>query len=374
MGKLDELIEALGPGATAPVPVPVKKEKEKKEPEKPLTKKDKFDALRAVEKSLNKQLNTTTSLVRLGDKVGKKIPSLSGDLPSFDEEAIGCGGLPKGRIIEWFGEESSGKTTLALHYVAKEQARGGICAYIDVEHALNPDYMNSLGVNVEDLVVSQPESMEDALEILEALVDSELVSLIVLDSVAALCPRAELEGESGDSCMGLVARLMGQAMRKLRGKCAVNGIPVIFINQTRTSLGQTYGDPTVTPGGKALKFFSTLRVRISKIGGDNGKIKNGNDIIGHKIKLNVVKNKVGVPARTTEVDLIYGVGLDTFADLISYAVKIKVIEQKGSWLYFNGKSITQGLASLIALAREDSELTAQIKNAIADKIKAEKEL
>ncbi len=354
MGKLDALKEFAG-GQEPPVPVGGK------EVELPSSKDDKFKALKVLEKSLNKKLDTTTSLVRLGDKVGQKVPSISGDLPSFDEDAVGCGGVPRGRIVEWFGEESSGKTTLALHYVAKEQARGGICAYIDVEHALNPDYMHNLGVDVDNLVVSQPESMEDALEILEALVESKLVTLIVLDSVAALSPKAELEGDSGDSNMGLVARLMGQAMRKLRGKCSVNGIPIIFINQTRTSLGQMYGDPVVTPGGKALKFFSSLRVRISKVGGDAGKIKQGNDIIGHRIKLAVTKNKFGPPAKTTEVNLIYGVGIDTVSDLIEYAIKVGVIEQKGASFSMNGEKLAFGKENLIDRIKSEPQLLDKIR-------------
>jgi recombination protein RecA len=343
--------------------------------QKPLSKDDKWKALKAVEAQLNKQFSTTTSLVRLGSKVGQLLPSVGGDLYTFDFDVIGTGGIPRGRIIEFFGPESSGKTTLALHYVGKEQKRGGICAYIDAEHALDPTYMAALGVDVDNLLVSQPDSGEQALETAEALVDSHAVDLIVVDSVAALVPQAELDGEMGDSHMGLQARLMSQAMRKLRGKCAMNGVPIIFINQIREKLGVMFGSPETTTGGRALKFYSSLRVDIRRVSGENGKglIKSGDVLIGHQMRLRCVKNKVGTPARSTEVDLIYGVGIDTDADFIAYAKNIGAIEQSGSWFKLNGENIAQGFANTKAAIKDDAKLFEAIRAEVAKAQKAQRE-
>lgn len=373
MGKLDALAALVGSGPIQADPVvqvqassvPVLKSKA-----------DMFKALKTVEAQLNKQFDSKVTLVRLGDRVGHVMPSLGGDLPTFDYGVIGTGGIPKGRLIEWFGNEGGGKTTLALHYVAKEQARGGVCAYIDSEHALDPNYMAQLGVDVNELVVAQLDSLEESIETVEALVDARAVTLIVVDSVAALTPAAELAGDSGDSFMGLQARLMGQAMRKLRGKCAVSGIPVIWVNQLRTNLGQTYGNPNVTPGGKALKFFASLRVDISKVGGDDGKIKSGGIDIGHKVRLRAVKNKVGSPAKVTEIDLIYGLGFDTKADTIEYGVSVGAIQQSGAWFTF-GEHRAQGKAQLKTLLKDNPEamtaLRAEIEKAQAAQREADKQ-
>jgi recombination protein RecA len=360
----------------------VKKEVPKQNPAKqavagdtntPVSKEDKFKQIKAVEAALNKQFGTTSSLVRLGSKVGTVMPSIGGDIYTFDFDVIGTGGIPRGRLIEFFGPESGGKTTLALHYVAKEQARGGICAYIDAEHALDPNYMQQLGVNVDELVVAQPDSLEQSVETAEALVESRTVTLIVIDSVAALTPQAELDGESGDSHMGLQARLMGQALRKLRGKCAISGIPIIFINQLRTNLGQTYGNPEVTPGGKALKFFASLRVDVRRVGGEDGPIKSGDVVIGHRMKLRAVKNKVGPPTRSTVLDLIYGVGIDTFSDFVTYAKDVGAIQQAGAWFKFNGENIGQGLKNTISQLRENSDLMEKVRIEVTKAITAQRE-
>jgi recombination protein RecA len=336
---------------------------------------DKWKALEQVKKALDKQFATTTSLVRLGSKVGISMPSLPTDIYTFDYEVIGTGGLPKGRIIELFGPESSGKTTLALHCVAKEQKRNNIAAYIDAEHALDPTYMAQLGVDVDNLIVSQPDSGEQALETAEALIDSLAVSLIIVDSVAALVPQAELDGEMGDSHMGLQARLMSQAMRKLRGKCAVNGVTIIFINQIREKLGVMFGNPETTPGGRALKFYASVRLHVGKVGGDDGKITSGGVNIGHKMRIRAVKNKVGTPTKSTEVDLIYGVGIDTDADFATYAINIGVIKQSGAWYTFPDKDGTrvQGTAAVKELIKENPDLKKAVIDEVAKARAAQKE-
>lgn len=339
---------------------------------KPITEKDKWAALASVEKSLSKQFKTT-ALVKMGSKVGQVMPSIGGDLPSFDYGVIGTGGLPEGRIIEWYGDTSGGKTTLALHYVAKEQARGNIVAYVDSEHSLDPSWMDHLGVDVDKLVIAQPDSLEQAVETVEALVDSGAVSFIVIDSVAAMTPQAELNGESGDVFMGLQARLVGQAMRKLRGKCSSQGVTLLFINQIRTNLGQMYGNPMVTPGGKSLKFFSSLRVEISKVGGEAGQIKDGNELIGHKIRLKCTKNKVGVPAKVTEIDLIYSKGIDTGSDMIQYAVNIGVIKKAGAWYSYGENKLGNGLTAASSYVINDHKLFEEIKEAVKNYQTSQKE-
>jgi recombination protein RecA len=366
---MSKALDELKAAAKSPTPEP-------KPPatQKPLSTEDKWKALKAVEATLNKQFSTTTSLVRLGSKVGQLLPSIGGDIPTFDFDVIGTGGIPRGRIVEFFGPESSGKTTLALHYVAKEQKRGGICAYIDAEHALDPTYMKRLGVDVDNLLVSQPDSGEQALETAEALVESRAVELIVVDSVAALVPQAELDGEMGDSHMGLQARLLSQAMRKLRGKCAMNNVTIIFINQIREKLGVMFGSPETTTGGRALKFYSSVRVDIRKIGGEEGQIKSGSVLIGHKMKLKAVKNKVGTPLRQTLVDLIYGIGIDTEADAVEYAISVGAIQQSGAWFDVpGGFDRVQGKANVKALLRDDAKVMTVVKAEIAKAQQAQRE-
>ena len=355
MSKLASLAEALDNPET---------KKDSKSSTQPVTKKDKFEVLAELNVKLNKQFNVDVSLVSLGKKVGVKIPSISTNLPTLDDEILQCGGVPRGRIIEVFGPESSGKTTLALHIVACEQAAtDNLAAFVDAEHALDPNYAAKLGVNVNELLISQPDSGEQALETVDQLIDSEAVSLIVIDSVAALVPQAELDGEMGDSNMGLQARLMSQGMRKLRGKAQTKGVTLIFINQLREKIGVMFGSPEVTTGGKALKFYATVRldVRRREIIGDKERP------IGHKMEIKAVKNKVGSPMRAGRFDLIYGQGLDTAADLITCAVAAGVVEKTGAWYSFAGERIGQGLTNAGDCVRVNPELKAAIAKALATK-------
>jgi recombination protein RecA len=325
------------------------------------SKADKLKQLKAVEAALNKQFETTTSIVRLGEKVGLAMPSIPTGISTLDLDVIGTGGIPRGRIIELFGPESSGKTTLCLEIVGEEQRTGALCAFVDAEHALDPSYMEKLGVNVDELIVSQPDSGEQALETVIALVDSGTVTLIIVDSVAALVPQAELDGDMGDSHMGLQARMMSQAMRKLRGRCAVHGVTVIFTNQIREKIGVMFGSPETTPGGRALKFYASVRLDVRRVGGPEGTIKAGETVIGHKMRIKAVKNKVGAPAKSTEVDLIYGKGIDRRTDFINFAKDIGAIEQAGAWFKFEGENIGQGFLKAIDAVKENPELETKIR-------------
>src|SRR6185437_2620135 len=356
MSKLASLAAALNePGAVDPVQPASKKEK--KEPEKELTKKDKFEILSDLNKTLNKQFDCKVSLVRMGDKVGVRVPSISTNLPSLDEEVIQSGGIPRGRIVEIFGPESAGKTTIALHIIACEQeTTSNICAFVDAEHSLDPTYASTLGVNVDDLWISQPDSGEQALTIVEQLIDSGAVSLIVIDSVAALVPQAELDGEMGDSNIGLAARLMSQAMRKLRGKASMKGVTLIFINQIREKIGVMFGSPETTTGGRALKFFASLRIDVRR----KDPIGPKESPIGHTLKVKAVKNKMGSPMRETFINLLYGKGLDTFADTIAYAVKIGVIDKDGAWYSYKGERIGYGLETATENLRNNPEWFSKI--------------
>jgi len=354
MSKLAELAAAVG----EPLPAPTSK---KKEPEVALSKEDKFKVLAELNKSLNKQFDVKVSLVRMGEKVGVRVPSISTNLPSLDEGAIQSGGIPRGRIVEIFGPESAGKTTLALHIIACEQrSTDNLCAIVDAEHALDPTYAATLGVNVDELVVGQPDSGEQALTLVEDLIDSGTVSLIVIDSVAALVPQAELDGEMGDSNMGLQARLLSQAMRKLRGKAALKSVTLVFLNQIREKIGVFFGSPEVTTGGRALKFFASLRLDVRR----KEAIGPKEQPIGHVLKIKCVKNKMGSPMRETLVNLLYGSGFDTFADTISYAVSLKVIEQSGASYSFNGEKIGYGLEKTIDNIRQNPQLYEQIRKNI----------
>lgn len=300
----------------------------------PKTLEEKWKTLKSIEKQFNKQFDNEASMMRLGDKVGIVMPSISTGLYSFDYNVAGIGGIPKGRIIEVIGPESSGKTTFTLHVIAEEQKRKNICAFIDAEHAVDINYAQQLGVDIDNLVVSQPNSGEEALSIVEALVDSGAVSLIVIDSVAALVPRAELEGDFGESHMGLQARLLSQSMRKLRGKCNLNQVTLIFINQIREKIGVTYGSNETTTGGRALKFYASLRLDIRK----TELIKEENVVVGHVIRIKGIKNKVANPFRETLLNLYYGKGFDKHADLVDYAASLGVIEKVGGWFKLNGES------------------------------------
>jgi recombination protein RecA len=303
---------------------------------------EKFKVLEGIDKELSKTFDVEKTLIRLGDKVGIIWPSISTNIPTLDYEVCGTGGIPKGRIIEIFGPESSGKTTLALHICGQEQKVGGLVAYIDAEHALDPTYAHKLGVDVDNLLVSQPDSGEQALDTAIALVNSGVISLIIIDSVSALVPQAELDGSMGESHMGLQARLMSQAMRKLRGICAMNKVTVIFINQIREKIGVMFGSPETTTGGRALKFYASLRLDTRRIGGEDGTIKENGVLIGHKMKIKAVKNKMSAPFRDTIVDLYYGVGFDMEADTLEYAIKKGIVEKSGGWLKFEGESLHKG--------------------------------
>ena len=267
--------------------------------------------------------------------MNRPVPSIPTNLPSFDNDIAGCGGFPRGRIVEVYGPEGAGKTAFCLHTVGQCQKAGGVAALVDAEHALSPTFANTLGVNVDELIVSQPDCGEEGLEIVEGLVDSG-VDLIIVDSVTALVPRAEIDGEMGDSHMGLQARLMSQGMRKLCGKAAKAGSCLCFINQIREKVGLVFGSPEVTTGGRALKFYSSLRIEVRRVAGSKGGIiKEGDEIIGHKMNVKAVKNKVAFPFHEGIVDLYYATGFDLNEDLVQYALKIKVLTGS-AWLCIIG--------------------------------------
>lgn len=350
MSKLASLAAALEQ--------PIQEETPKVEVKEGATKADKFEQLKALEKSLNKKLNTTNSLIKLGDRVGVPIPSIATNLPSLDNYVLGCGGIPRGRVIEIFGPESSGKTTVCLHIIAQEQKNtNNLCAFIDAEHALDPTYASKLGVNMDELIFAQPDCGEDVLETAAALIEAKLTSIIVIDSVSALVPKAELEGDMGDANIGLQARLMSQAMRKLTGIAAKSGTTVIFINQIREKVGVMFGSPETTSGGRALKFFASVRLDVRR----RAVIGAKELPVGHKIEIKAVKNKVGNPLRSTEVDLLYGQGFDTGKDLIDYAARKGLITQKGAWYYYGEKNLGKGLTDAINNVNVDTELLNDIK-------------
>lgn len=278
--------------------------------------------------------------------------------------ALGIGGIPKGRIVEIYGGESSGKTTLAEHIVASVQKRGGVAAYVDAEHALDPEYAQRIGVKINDLLISQPDTGEEALQIVESLVRSGAVQVIVIDSVAALTPRAEIEGEIGDSHIALQARLMSQALRILTAISAKSGTTLIFINQIRMKIGMVFGNPEDTPGGKALKFYSSVRIELRRA----AKIKRGEEIIGNRIKAKVVKNKVAPPFRSAEFDIMWNQGIVAESDVLNLAVTHGVIKKKGGWYSYNDKQIGQGLEGPIKFLKENPKIFEDIKKAILQAI------
>ncbi len=310
--------------------------------------------LQAIEKQFGKG-----AVMRLGDGARQKIAVIPSGSILLDK-ALGVGGYPKGRIIEIYGPESSGKTTLALHAIAEAQKQGGYVAFIDAEHALDAQYAQSLGVDIDNLVLSQPDTGEQALEIAEALIRSESINMLVVDSVAALVPEAEISGEMGESHVGLQARLMSQAMRKLSGIISKTNTTVIFINQIREKVGVMYGNPETTPGGRALKFYSTVRLDIRK----GEQIKDGVQVIGNEIKISVVKNKVAPPFKKTTVILYFGKGISKVDEIIDLAVDYNLIDKAGSWYSYNGEKIAQGKEKL----RQYFDLSKEIYKEIEGKV------
>ncbi len=299
------------------------------------------------------------SVMRLGQQDALPIESISTGSLGLDI-ALGIGGIPKGRVIEIYGPESSGKTTLTLHVAAEAQKKGGTCAFIDAEHALDPVYARKLGVNVDDLIVAQPDAGEQALEIADTLVRSGGVDVVIVDSVAALVPKAELEGDMGDSHMGLQARLMSQALRKLTGSISKTNCTVIFINQIRQKIGVMFGNPETTTGGNALKFYASVRLDIRRIGA----LKNRDEIIGNQTRVKVVKNKVAPPFKTVEFDIMYGEGISKTGELIDLGVKAEIIEKSGSWYSYKTDRIGQGREAVRQYLKETPTIADEIEKAI----------
>ena len=321
-------------------------------------------ALEAVQLDINKEYGDG-SIMRLGGTANLDVEAISTGCLSLDM-ALGVGGVPKGRIIEVFGPESSGKTTLALHIVAECQKNGGKAAFIDAENALDPEYAKNLGCNADDLLVSQPDSGEQALDILQKLLETAALDVIVIDSVAALVPKAELDGQIGDVTVGLQARLMSQALRKLSGPINKSRTCVVFINQIREKIGVMFGSPETTPGGRALKFYSSVRLDIRRIAA----IKEGTDMTGNRTRVKVVKNKVAPPFKMTEFDIMYGKGISYAGDLLDLALQGGVVEKMGSWFSYKGDKIAQGREKVKTLLETDGKL---IKSVLSD-VKAYLEL
>ena len=336
----------------------------KKKVEKVVAEVDKAAKKKALESAIS-QLERSYgkgTVIKLGESANMNIEAVSTGSISLDL-ALGIGGLPKGRIVEIFGPESSGKTTIALHTIAEVQKAGGEAAFIDAEHALDPVYAKNLGVNIDELLVSQPDSGNQALEICEALVRSGAIDVIVIDSVAALVPQQELEGDMGDSHVGVHARLMSQALRKLSGAIANSNCIVIFINQLREKVGVMYGNPETTTGGRALKFYASVRIDVRKA----DTLKNGTVPYGTKVKCKIVKNKVAPPFKTAEFEMIFGKGISKSGEIVDMGVELGIIEKSGSWFYYNGERIAQGKDNARAFFEGDPELLAEVEAKIKEK-------
>ncbi len=316
-------------------------------------------AMKDIEKAHGKG-----SVMILGDEdMAKDIDTVPSGSLALDQ-ALGIGGYPRGRIVEIYGPESSGKTTFALHAIAQAQKEGGYAAFIDAEHALDPKYARALGVDTDNLIISQPDTGEQALEITEALIRSGAVDIVVVDSVAALVPEAEIRGDMGSSHVGLQARLMSQAMRKLSGAISKSNTTAVFINQIREKVGIMFGNPETTPGGRALKFYSSVRVEIRR----SEQLKIGNDIIGNRTKIKVVKNKVAPPFKTAEVDLVYGEGISRTGEIIDLAVEHELLKKSGSWFSYNDEKIGQGRENVKKYLRENIELLESLETQIREKL------
>lgn len=317
-------------------------------------------AISQIEKSFGKG-----SVMKLGERKIQEVSAISTGSIGLDI-ALGIGGVPKGRVIEIYGPESSGKTTLTLQIIAEAQKAGGTCAFVDAEHALDPEYAKKLGVNTDDLLISQPDTGEQALEIADTLVRSGGIDVVVIDSVAALVPRAEIEGEMGDSHVGLQARLMSQALRKLTGSISKTHCMVIFINQIRMKIGVMFGNPETTSGGNALKFYSSVRIDIRR----TGAIKDKDEVIGNTTRAKVVKNKVAPPFKMAEFDIIYGEGISKTGELIDLGAKIDIIEKSGSWFSYDGQRIGQGRENAKQFLKDNPEVAAEIEKKIRAKYAA----
>ena len=319
---------------------------------------NKEKALQAALGQIERQFGKGT-VMRMGDREHVAIPSISTGSLGLDI-ALGIGGLPKGRIVEIYGPESSGKTTLTLSVIAEAQKKGGTCAFVDAEHALDPIYAEKLGVNIDDLILSQPDTGEQALEVTDMLVRSGAIDVLVIDSVAALTPRAEIEGEMGDTHVGLQARLMSQALRKLTGNIKNSNCLVIFINQIRMKIGVMFGNPETTTGGNALKFYSSVRLDIRR----TGAVKDGEEVVGNETRVKVVKNKVAPPFKQTEFQILYGQGINRNGEIIDLGVKCGLIDKSGAWYSYNGDKIGQGKANACQYLSENPEVSAQIEDLI----------
>jgi len=313
-------------------------------------------ALKQIEKQFGKG-----SVMKLGESTHMQVETISSGILALDI-ALGIGGIPRGRIIEVFGPESSGKTTVALHAIAEVQKIGGQAAFIDAEHALDPQYASKLGVNIDELLLSQPDTGEQGLEIAEALVRSGAVDIIVIDSVAALVPKAEIEGDMGDSHVGLQARLMSQALRKLSGAIGKSKVIAIFINQLREKVGVMFGNPEITPGGRALKFYSSVRLEVRRI----ESIKQGNDLVGNRTRIKVVKNKVAPPFKQAEVDIMYGEGISRVGSIIDIGAEIDIVQKSGAWYSYEGERMGQGRENAKQYLKDNPD----IANIIEAKIRA----
>ncbi|MCZ0717677.1 recombinase RecA [Aerococcus kribbianus] len=308
------------------------------------------EAMKKIERNYGKG-----SIMRLGEQADRKVSTIPTGSLALDI-SLGVGGYPRGRIIEVYGPESSGKTTVALHAIAEVQKRGGIAAFIDAEHALDPEYAANLGVNIDELLLSQPDTGEQALEIADALVSSGAIDIVVVDSVAALVPRAEIEGEMGDSHIGLQARLMSQALRKLSGSINKTKTIALFINQIREKVGVMFGNPETTPGGRALKFYSTIRLEVRRA----EQIKEAKEVIGNRTKIKIVKNKVAPPFKTAEVDIMYGQGISKEGELVDLASELDIINKSGSWYSYGDERIGQGRENVKQFLKENPEILADV--------------
>jgi len=320
-----------------------------------LTKDDRQAALDAALKKIEKNFGKG-SIMRMGEKVDTQISTVSSGSLALDE-ALGVGGYPRGRIVEIYGPESSGKTTVALHAVAEVQRQGGTAAYIDAENAMDPKYATALGVNIDELLLSQPDTGEQGLEIADALVSSGAVDILVVDSVAALVPRAEIEGEMGDAHVGLQARLMSQALRKLSGTINKTKTIALFINQIREKVGVMFGNPEITPGGRALKFYSTVRLEVRRA----ETIKNGTEMIGNRARIKVVKNKVAPPFKVAEVDIMYGHGISQTGEIVDMAAEKDIIDKSGSWYSYGEERIGQGRENAKKYLTDHPEIQDEIR-------------